>query len=160
MRFLLIDKIRTIVPGENATGVKCWSLDNEIFQDHFPGFPTVPGVLLTESMAQLAGILVEHSYYKEYTKANKVYPLLSIILKAKFRSFVKPGDQCIIKAELVTVDHGRANVKVTTFVDDEIKAEATLSFIIAMESDMGVNPFLHKREEYLFNIMPNDWKHE
>lgn len=160
MRFLLIDKIRELQPGNNAIGVKCWSLDNEIFQDHFPGFPTVPGVLLTESMAQLAGILVEHSYYKEYSKANKVYPVLSIILKAKFRNFVRPGDQCIIKADLVTVDHGRANVKVTTYVEDEVMTEATLSFIIGMQSDMKENPFLHKREEYLFNIMPDDWKHE
>ena len=53
MRFLLIDKIKELNPGVSAIGVKCWSIDNEIFQDHFPGFPTTPGVLLTESMAQL-----------------------------------------------------------------------------------------------------------
>ena len=88
MRFFLIDRITEINPGSTAKGLKAWSLDNEIFQDHFPGFPTVPGVLLTESMAQLSGILIEKSYYQEYGDKNPVYPVLSIIQKAKFRSFV------------------------------------------------------------------------
>lgn len=51
----MIDRIKEIIPGDKALGIKCWSLDNEIFQDHFPGFSTTPGVLMTESMAQLSG---------------------------------------------------------------------------------------------------------
>ena len=100
MRFFLNDRIREMIPGDKAVGVKCWSMDNEIFQDHFPGLPTTPGVLLTESMAQLSGVLIKKSYYKEYGTATNVYPVLSIIQKAKFRSFVRPGDQCIINAQL------------------------------------------------------------
>ena len=53
MRFLLIDRVEEIIPGSKAKGIKAWSLDNAIFEDHFPGFPIVQGVLLTESMAQL-----------------------------------------------------------------------------------------------------------
>lgn len=154
MRFFLIDRIKEIIPGKSAVGVKCWSMDNEIFQDHFPGLPTTPGVLLTESMAQLAGVMIKKSYYAEYGEDNKVYPVLSIIQKAKFRTFVRPGDQCIIKAELISIDRGRGNAKVETFVDDELVCEATLSFVIGLESDMAANPQIDKIEEYHTSISP------
>jgi len=154
MRFYLIDRIREMIPGESAVGVKCWSMDNEIFQDHFPGLPTTPGVLLTESMAQLSGVLIKKSYYKEYGDDIKVYPVLSIIQKAKFRSFVRPGDQCIIKAKLISIDRGRGNAKVETFVDDELVCEATLSFIIGLEVDMENNPQIDKLEDYHDSISP------
>ncbi len=154
MRFFLIDRIIEINPGLVAKAIKAWSLDNEIFQDHFPGFPTVPGVLLTESMAQLSGILIEKSYYKEYGETNPVYPVLSIIQKAKFRSFVRPGDQCIIESELLSIDRGRANVRVKTFVDKEKVVDAQLSFVIGMDSDMTENPYLKKREQYYHSILP------
>ncbi|MGB0390472.1 MAG: 3-hydroxyacyl-ACP dehydratase FabZ family protein [Salibacteraceae bacterium] len=154
MRFLLIDKIKEIIPGESALGVKCWSMDNEIFQDHFPGLPTTPGVLLTESMAQLAGVLIKKSYYKEYGEDNKVYPVLSIIQKVKFRSFVSPGDQCILKVKLISIDRGRANVKAETYVDAELVCEGTLSFMIGMEMDMKTNPRIEEIEAFHESISP------
>lgn len=157
MRFFLVDKVTDLIPGESARGVKCWSLDNMIFQDHFPGFPTTPGVLLTESMAQLAGILIEWSYYEKYG-GNKVYPILSIIQKAKFRSFVQPGDQCILEAELLSIDIGRGTAKVKTFVNDELRSEATLSFLVGAEGDMAPNPFLAKRQMYYHSILPEKFR--
>lgn len=160
MRFFLIDKIKELIPGQSAVGVKCWSLDNEIFQDHFPGAPTAPGVLLTESMAQLAGVLVEKSYIKAFKLNEKVYPILSIIQKAKFRTFVSPGDQCILYAELISVDRGRATAHIKTLVENELVCEATLSFMVLHEKDLKDNPFIQKREEYIQSIMPRDWKDE
>jgi 3-hydroxyacyl-[acyl-carrier-protein] dehydratase len=154
MRFFLIDRIREMIPGESAVGGKCWSMDNEIFQDHFPGLPTAPGVLLTESMAQLAGVLIKKSYYKEYGDGIKVYPVLSIIQKAKFRFFVRPGDQCIIKAKLISIDRGRGNAKVESFVDDKLVCETTLSFVIGLEMDMENNPEIEKIEAYHESISP------
>jgi 3-hydroxyacyl-[acyl-carrier-protein] dehydratase len=156
MRFFLIDRITEIIPGESAKGIKCWSLDNEIFQDHFPGFPTTPGVLMTESMAQLCGVLIEKSYYKEFGKEEKVYPVLSIIQKAKFKKFVQPGDQCKIEAKLTSIDRGRANAIVKTFVDGEEMCSTTLSFFIGLKRDMAHNPYIGEREKYHFNIMPKD----
>ena len=69
MNFYLIDKVIEIKIGKSASGIKCWSLDNQIFDSHFPGFPTVPGVLLTESMAQLSGILIDSIFncYKTFS---------------------------------------------------------------------------------------------
>lgn len=158
MRFYLLDKIKELIPGDKATGVKCWSLDNEIFEDHFPGFPTTPGVLLTESMAQLAGILIEHSYYLNFSDKFRVYPILSIIHKAKFRTFVSPGDQCIIEAKLLSVDRGFGSASIVTFVDGEAVCEATLNFIIGLEKDMKGNPYIGKRNEYYHNILPEEFR--
>lgn len=157
MRFLLIDKVKELIPGERAKGIKCWSLDNAIFQDHFPGFPTTPGVLLTESMAQLAGILIEWSYYKEYGDSSKVYPVLSIIQKAKFRTFVQPGDQCFIEAEMMSIDKGRATAFVKTFVEGNLVCEATLSFLIADQTHMKKNPFIEDRQKYYHAILPDEF---
>jgi 3-hydroxymyristoyl/3-hydroxydecanoyl-(acyl carrier protein) dehydratase len=154
MRFFLIDKVKEIIPQQKARGFKCWSLDNEIFQDHFPGHPTVPGVLLTESMAQLSGILIEESYKHEFKNAEKVYPVLSIIQKAKFRDFVEPGDQCLIDTELLSLDKDRATCKIKTFVDEKLMCEATISFFIIQQKEMNDNPYLKKREEYIYSIMP------
>ena len=81
MNFYLIDKVKEIKVGESASGIKSWSLDNQIFDSHFPGFPTVPGVLLTESMAKLSGVLIEQSYNKDYKKKGNIFPILSIIQK-------------------------------------------------------------------------------
>ena len=158
MRFLLIDRIDEIIPGATAKGVKAWSLDNEIFEDHFPGFPIVPGVLLTESMAQLSGILIEKSLKKEFDDNEPIFPILSIIHKAKFRSFVRPGDQCKIVAELISLEKSRANVKVETYVDNEKIVEAKLSFVIVGSHETKENPFLSQRDKYYHSIMPNSIK--
>ncbi len=159
MKFFLIDKIKEIVTGKSALGIKCWSLDNQIFDDHFPGFPTVPGVLLTESMAQISAILIEMSYYKEYSNKRKVYPVLSIIQKAKFRTFVEPGDQCVIETSIISIDRARGTTKTTTKVGDKLVCEATLSFVIGTESETKDNPFIKKRDIYYHNILPKNFKY-
>ena len=152
----MIDRIKEIIPGDKALGIKCWSLDNEIFQDHFPGFSTTPGVLMTESMAQLSGILIEKSYYKEYGEETKVYPVLSIIQKAKFKKFVRPGDQCIIEVILTSIDRGRGTASARTFVEGEEVCSAVLSFVIGEQGVMAKNPYIERRNEFYHNIMPNN----
>ena len=148
MRFFLIDRVTAIDINNTITGIKAWSLDNEIFLDHFPGYPIVPGVFLTESMAQLFGLLVEQSYYEQWGKSKKVYPILSIIQKAKFREAVRPGDQTIIKAKQISLDKNRAVGKVQVFVQEKLMAEATLSFTIASMSNVEPNKYMQRRDEF------------
>jgi 3-hydroxyacyl-[acyl-carrier-protein] dehydratase len=152
MRFLLVDKVVSIETGKSIQGVKCWSLDNEIFRDHFPGAPVVPGVLLVESVAQLLGILIEKSFNKRFNDPDKVFPLLSIIQKAKFRSIVRPGDQCEIHAELKSMKEMKATGRGYIMVDGRKIMDVTLNFIVPKEKDIGYNPFIKKREEYVYNI--------
>lgn len=149
MRFFLIDRVTKIEINHTIEGIKAWSLDNPIFLDHFPGVPIVPGVLLTESMAQLLGLLIEKSYYDQFGTKSKVYPILSIIQKAKFRNLVRPGDQTRLKAELTTIDKQRAVGKVKVHVDGELAAESTLSFFLGTSEDFPENTFMKRRDEYL-----------
>ena len=55
MRFVLVDRFLSVEPGRSATALKTFPPDDPVFDDHFPGLPVVPGVLLTEAMGQAAG---------------------------------------------------------------------------------------------------------
>ena len=149
MRFFLLDRVTMLETNIAIEGIKAWSLDNPIFLDHFPGSPIVPGVLLTESMAQLLGLLIEKSYYDQFGDKSKVYPILSIIQKAKFRNLVRPGDQTRLRAELGSLDKQRAVGKVTVKVDGELVAESTLSFFLGTSEEVAETPFMQRRKEYL-----------
>lgn len=93
MRWLLVDKILEMVPGERAVGVKCFSRSDIFFIDHFPGYPIVPGVLQIEMIAQLGG--------KCIMAAEKKYlPVLTSVKSAKFRKPLGPGDRAVIKVDL------------------------------------------------------------
>lgn len=155
MRFLLVDRVDEIKLGESIQGVKCWSLSNEIFEDHFQGAPIVPGVLLVESMAQLLGLLIEKSYYLDFPNQKEVYPILMLINKAKLREAVFPGDQCIIKATLKSTDYQRASGTAEIYVDGELRAEASLTFVVVSKDDFPENKFFQRREEYLHIITRN-----
>ena len=55
--FLLVDRVTEVVPNKFIKGLKNVSINEEFFQGHFPGLPIMPGVLIVESMAQIAGML-------------------------------------------------------------------------------------------------------
>jgi 3-hydroxyacyl-[acyl-carrier-protein] dehydratase len=152
MRFYLIDRVLSLEPGKTIEGIKCWSLSDEVFNEHFPGFPVVPGVFLIESMAQLMGVLIEESYKVEFKQEERVYPILSIVHKAKFRDVVRPGDKCHITGELRSLDYNRSTGALKIFVDDELMADAELSFTILKKEDLPPNDFFKKREEFYFAI--------
>src|SRR5690606_16699401 len=88
--FLLIDRVVDLVRGHSATGVKNVSVNENFFQGHFPNHPVMPGVLIIESMAQTAAVLVVETLGPE--AAGKVVYFMSIE-GAKFRRPVVPGDQ-------------------------------------------------------------------
>lgn len=148
MRFYLIDRLESIEPNVSATGIKCWSLSDDMFAEHFPGFPIVPGVLQIESIAQLMGILIEQSYKESFPNAGRAYPILSIVQKAKFREPVIPGDQCFVTVKLTSLDTMRAAGTGQILVDGVLKAEADLSFTILDGNNIPHNPYIDQRDEY------------
>jgi len=152
MRFYLIDRIEEIHPNQWAKGIKCWSLSDDVFAEHFPGFPIVPGVLQIESMAQLMGILIEHSYKIAFPQAGRAYPLLSIVQKAKFREPIIPGDQCIVHVKLTSLDTMRATGTAEMMVDGKLKAQCDLSFTILDGNQIPENPFIQQRDEYYLSL--------
>jgi len=91
---LLVDRVKDIVPGESATGVKNVTMNEPHFQGHFPDNPIMPGVLIVEAMAQTAGVLVVHSTEGDTTGMQVLFMTID---NAKFRKPVTPGDVLEIK---------------------------------------------------------------
>jgi len=122
VRFLMLDRIVELEPGSHAVGLKSPAMSEDYFADHFPGFPVVPGVLIVESMAQLAGRLITYSVMKE--SGIKVLPVLLTVNNARFRHFVRPGDTMVIRTELVGITDGAGRCKGTVKVGDRLVATA------------------------------------
>lgn len=125
--FLLIDRVVDLVNGESAVGVKNVSINEQFFQGHFPSEPVMPGVLLIESMAQTAAVLVVATLGPD-AEGKLVY--FMSIEGAKFRRPVVPGDQVMVH---VTRVQRRMNVwkfSGQAKVDGQIVAEATFAAMI------------------------------
>lgn len=126
MRFHLIDRIEELSYGHYITAVKCITLADEVFNEHFPGYPVFPGSLILEGLAQLGGAFFElmMKHHNEPVRRS----ILSIIQHFKFRNPVMPGDKLVYRAQLITMREEYGVVKVTAFNEDEICAEGELTF--------------------------------
>jgi len=125
--FLLIDRVQDIVSGESAVGVKNVTINEPFFQGHFPGAPIMPGVLIIESMAQTAAVLVVETLGDE-TEGSLVY--FMTVDSARFRKPVTPGDRLEIH---VQKQRNRGNVwkfKGEAKVDGKLMAEAVFAAMI------------------------------
>ncbi|MFO1109011.1 MAG: 3-hydroxyacyl-ACP dehydratase FabZ family protein [Bradyrhizobium sp.] len=98
-----------------------------IFEGHFPGFPIMPGVLLTEAMAQSSGWLI-----LGVLKFERM-PFLAIVKEAKMRGFVSPGHVLTIDATLEHEGSGYAVAKAKGRVGKDLKCSAEITF--------GLSPF-------------------
>lgn len=86
MKFVLIDRITELVPGERIAAVKSLSLAEEYLADHFPRFPVMPGVLMIESLVQASAWLVRAS--QDFAQSMI---LLAEARNVTYKSFVTPG---------------------------------------------------------------------
>jgi len=125
--FLLIDKVVDVKPNVSAVGIKCVTMNEPQFQGHFPGAPIMPGVMIIESMAQTAAVLVVRTLGPD-SEGKLVY--FMTIEEARFRRPVKPGD---VMRVIVIKKQSRGNVwkfesRVT--VDDKVVAQATFAAMI------------------------------
>jgi len=130
---LLVDAIVEL-EAERIVGLKNVTANEPFFVGHFPDFPVMPGVLVVEAMAQVAGVLVLKSIPERHSKIV----LLASIEEAKFRRPVLPGDQLRIE---MTLSRRKATVakmfgKVT--VHGVVVAEATLMCKIADKVPVAV----------------------
>ena len=127
MRFHLLDKITEICHDQYIVGVKCISLADDVFNEHFPGHPIFPGSLIMEGMAQLAG-----SFF-EITMKERGLPMkrsvLTIVNHLKFRQAAYPGDRLIYRADIKSFrvdEFGVARVVAT--MDGIVYAEGEFLF--------------------------------
>ena len=124
--FLMVDRV-TYYDDTHVTGYKNVTINETFFQGHFPGDPVMPGVLLLESMGQVASIMVGLRLGKE--QENKI-AFFAGADKIRFRKPVRPGDKFVTKAELLKARGTSGKAKVTGYVDDEIVAEGEFLFIL------------------------------
>lgn len=124
---LMIDKVIDIVPGVSATAVKNVTINEQIFQGHFPGHPIFPGVLIVEAMAQTAATMVVHTLGP--AAEDKLVYFMTID-QARFRKPVVPGDQMLISVETVRSRGAVWKFKGIAKVDGNLHAEAEFSAMI------------------------------
>lgn len=132
--FLLIDKVRDIVPGVSAVGIKNVTINEPHFQGHFPGTPIMPGVTIVEAMAQTAGVLGGMTL-DMIDKKMLIY--FMAIDKCKFRRMVVPGDVLELH---VTVK--RSGTKIWKFegtgmVEGQMAAQAEFTAMMDLTSGEG-----------------------
>ncbi|MEW9808400.1 3-hydroxyacyl-ACP dehydratase FabZ [Mesorhizobium sp. ZMM04-5] len=125
--FLLIDRIVDIDGDNSATGIKNVTINEPHFQGHFPGQPVMPGVLLVEAMAQVAGAI-------SLRAAGSDQPSLVYFLTidgAKFRKPVVPGDQVEIKVRKIKKRGNIVRFACEAFVEGTMVAEAEIAAMLA-----------------------------
>ena len=123
--FLFVDEITALEPGEQAVGTWTLTGEEDFFAGHFPGRPTLPGVLMCEAIAQVGAValLTDERY------AGKL-PLFGGLDSARFRRQVGPGDTLELRVEM-----GRLSVRAgkgsgTATVNGELAVSCDLMFVI------------------------------
>ncbi len=121
--FVMVDRILSMEIGGEIVGLKNVTINEQFLQGHFPGKPVMPGVLILEGMAQVAGIM---AYYSNPDAVGSKLLFFAGIDKARFRKPVVPGDQLILKLELIKQKRSIMKMAGKAYVDDQVVAEAEL----------------------------------
>tara|TARA_B100001250_G_scaffold28760_1_gene23552 strand:+ start:3488 stop:3874 length:387 start_codon:yes stop_codon:yes gene_type:complete len=128
---LLCDEIIDLEPGVSCTALWHLSGDEAFFEGHFPGRPTLPGVLIVESLAQTAGLAA----LSADDFAGKL-PLFGGIDKARFRRQVIPGETLTLTAHLGKMSRMAGKASGEASVGGELACKAEMMFIIANAGDL------------------------
>ncbi len=99
--FLFVDSVVSIESGKKIIAEKVFGENEFFFPGHFPGNPIVPGVIITEAIAQTGGILFNHSFKEELEKSEFSNAYLIGLDSCKFRSPVLPGNKVVFEVELI-----------------------------------------------------------
>jgi len=129
--FLMLDKIIEIDGDESAIGIKNVTVNEPIFQGHFPGKPIFPGVLIIEGMAQTAGAIAIAAARKS---GNNYLVYMLSIDKAKFRKPSVPGDKLEYHIQKIHLRRNVGRYRARAMVGDTIIAEAEIGAMIVEET--------------------------
>ncbi|MDE0654053.1 MAG: 3-hydroxyacyl-ACP dehydratase FabZ [bacterium] len=122
--FLFLDEVTALVPGELAEGYWCTTGVEEFFSGHFPGRPTLPGVLMTEALAQLGAYAV----LSDERMAGRL-PLFGGIDGARFRRQVLPGERLDLRVEVLRLSARAGRAAGEASVDGALACSCELMFV-------------------------------
>lgn len=122
MRFVFVDRLLALDPGRSITTLKNVTATEDVFDDHFPGCPILPGALIVEAFAQAARLLIALS--SDFSRVGR----LEGIARASFRRFVRPGDQLRVRCQ--RRDAERWTIEAEAEVGGRIVAAAILEFVL------------------------------
>ncbi len=125
-----IDYVDELVPEESITATKNVTINESFFRGHFPHNPVMPGVLIIETLAQAASILILKSprFYKKTAYLGAVH-------NAKFREMVKPGDILKLNIQMKKVRSQMGIVDAQATVNGKLACKAELVFIVAERTE-------------------------
>jgi len=138
----MIDRITKIKKDEMAMGRKNLTMNEDYFEHHFPFFPIMPGVLIVESMVQLAGWLVS------FSQDFKVFALLQYLSNAKFRKPVQPGDTLEVQVQIKSRRESAVTFSGAVALQDKTVATAQFK-VILYETDEAEKQYLQKQYRFL-----------
>ena len=130
--FLLVDRIEDLVLTDDlveVTGIKNVTINEPFFLCHFPDEPVMPGVLVIESMGQVAAVLLK--LYTEIKENERRLVYVTSIDKVKFRRPVKPGDQLKTVATLVKRRGNNFKFKFRATIDGDLAAEGMMGCVVS-----------------------------
>lgn len=121
--FLLVDRVLN-VENNTITGYKNITMNEEFFQGHFPNQPIMPGVLIVEALAQVSGVL--GFILNNVRPDGKSLFLFAGAEKVRFKRPVVPGDQLVLKSELIMQRSSLYKYSCTAYVDEQVVATAEI----------------------------------
>ena len=122
--FLLVDRVTEIEAGKTVVGYKNLTINEHFFQGHFPGKPIMPGVLMIEAMAQIAGVLGFYTYDKS-PETGHLYVFAGAD-NVRFKRQVVPGDRLTLEATLTGSRRHIFKFSCRALVDGELAASADI----------------------------------
>ena len=129
--FVFVREVRNCEPGRWVEALTCFEADDPIFRGHFPGNPIVPGVIITEALAQASGIAAASGYPES---ARPLF-LLSAIRTMKFLQPVRPDERIDLRAEKIAGTENLLQFKVEAKVNEAVVAEGQLVLSITAFAD-------------------------
>ena len=123
--FLFVDKVTALVPGQSASGIWRLTGEEDFFVGHFPGRPTLPGVLMCEAIAQVGAIAI-----LSYAKFANKLPLFGGIDSARFRRQVVPGHTLEMSITLTRISARAGKGLGEATVNGEVACQCELFFVI------------------------------